>query len=148
MPLGYDHLHLQRVIGQGREDFERMAEDAMRWRVQRGAGLAVITAADRATRGPRVTVRLRLGPLVLDAPCVVVYTVEEPCRRGFAYGTLPGHPEQGEELFLIEHGADEAVTLTVRAFSRPALWWTRAARPGTRLVQRLITRRYLRALDD
>lgn len=147
MPLGYEHLHLQRVIGRGREDFDRLAEQAMRWGVQRGAGLAVGTTAERATHGARVTVQLRLGPLVLDAPCVVVYTVDEPRRRGFAYGTLAGHPEQGEELFLVEYRGDEPVTLTVRAFSRPALWWTRAARPATRLVQRRITQRYLRALD-
>lgn len=101
MPLGYEHLYLQRVIGRGREDFDRLAEQAMRWGVQRGA----------------------------------------------AYGTLAGHPERGEELFLVEHRGDEAVTLTVRAFSRPVLWWTRAARPASRLVQRRITRRYLRALD-
>jgi uncharacterized protein (UPF0548 family) len=148
MPLDYKHLHLQRVIGRGRDDFDRLAERAMRWEVQRGAGLAVRSTAERATDGASVTVQLKLGPVTLDAPCVVVYTVDEPRCRGFAYGTLAGHPEQGEALFLVEHLGDEAVTLTVRAFSRPALWWTKAGRPATRLVQRIITRRYLRALDS
>lgn len=41
------------------------------------------------------------GPLRLRAPCRVVYTVTESRRRGFAYGTLPGHPECGEEAFVI-----------------------------------------------
>jgi uncharacterized protein (UPF0548 family) len=39
------------------------------------------------------------------------------------------------------------VTLTVRAFSRPALWWSRLGGPVGKLVQGLIVRRYLRALD-
>ncbi len=81
-------------------------------------------------------------------PAWFVYTVDEPQRRRFAYGTLAGHPERGEELFLVELSDDETVTLEIRAFSRPALWWSRAATPAARLVQRLVTERYLRALDD
>ncbi len=76
-----------------------------------------------------------------------MYTIQEPDRVGFAYGTLVGHPERGEELFLVERQADDSVTLTIRAFSRPARWYTRLAGPLYRLVQRLIIERYLRALD-
>ena len=36
----------------------------------------------------------------LQAPCRVVYVIDEPDIRGFAYGTLPGHPESGEERFV------------------------------------------------
>ncbi len=32
------------------------------------------------------------------SPCRVVYEVERPDARGFAYGTLPGHPATGEEV--------------------------------------------------
>ena len=39
---------------------------------------------------------VHLGPV--RAPCRVVYVVDEPDRRGFAYGTLPGHPEIDGEL--------------------------------------------------
>ena len=147
MPGGYKHLERRRVVGQGHEVFERAAEQVMRWEVQRRAGLVVDADAERAAEGVRVTTRLGASRLGVAAPCMVVYTVEEPERRGFAYGTLPGHPEQGEELFLVELHADDSVTLTVRAFSRPALWWTRAAAPATRVVQRRVVTRYLRALE-
>lgn len=100
-----------------------------------------------AAEGETVTVRLGLGWLAISASCVVVYTVQEPRRRGFAYGTLAGHPECGEELFLVEHCEDDIVRLTIRAFFRPALWWSRAVSPATHIVQRLVTARYLRALD-
>lgn len=82
----------------------------------------------------------------MKAPCVVVFAVDETRRRGFTYGTLPGHPECGEELFLVEHRDDDTVRLTIRAFSRPALWWSQASAPAGRLVQRAVTARYLGAL--
>ena len=65
---------------------------------------------------------LRLGRrrLAVSAPVRVVYVVDEPRRRGFAYGTLPGHPESGEEAFVVELQEDDEVTFTVTAFSRPA----------------------------
>src|SRR3712207_7231330 len=65
----------------------------------------------------------------------VVYTVEEPDRAGFAYGTLPGHPERGEELFLLDRAPDGQLRLTISAFSRPATWLARAGgdRKSTRL---------------
>ena len=146
MPVGYHHLERHRVIGRGTQAFELAGEAVMHWGVQRGAGLEVTAAAGPAAEGAEVTVRLGFGRFAVAAPCVVVYTVDEPRRRGFAYGTLVGHPEQGEELFLVELRQDETVALTIRAFSRPALWWSRAAGPAARVAQRLVTERYLRSL--
>ena len=147
MPAGYQHLEGTRTLGRGVDDFRRVSDALMSWGVQRGAGLRVDATSEQAASGEIVTVRLGLGALAVKAPCVVVYTVHEARRRGFAYGTLPGHPECGEELFLIEHVDDDSVRLTIRAFSRPALWWTRALSPANRLVQRAVTARYLRALN-
>ncbi|RQP11362.1 MAG: DUF1990 domain-containing protein [Microbacteriaceae bacterium] len=79
-------------------------------------------------------------------PVRVVFVVDEPTRRGAAFGTLPGHPLAGEELFVVERREDYSVWLTVRIFSRPAgPLWT-AALPALRLVQALFVRRYLREL--
>jgi uncharacterized protein (UPF0548 family) len=65
----------------------------------------------------------------------VVYVVDDENRRGFAYGTLPGHAERGEELFAVRYDpADEAVYAEVTAFSRHATWWSRAVGPGTSLL--------------
>ena len=62
---------------------------------------------------------VHLGPV--RAPCRVVYVVDEPDRRGFAYGTLPGHAESGEELFLVRYDpATDEVYAEVTAFSRHA----------------------------
>ncbi|GAA4696164.1 DUF1990 domain-containing protein [Nocardioides conyzicola] len=80
-------------------------------------------------------------------PCRVAYVVAEPDRAGFAYGTLPGHPESGEERFLLTRLSDGRITFTVTAFSRPATRLARAGGPLTRSIQDRVSRRYLRAAD-
>jgi uncharacterized protein (UPF0548 family) len=81
----------------------------------------------------------------LVLPCRVVYVVEEPRRRGFAYGTLPGHPEQGEESFIVVQEDDGSVVFRITAFSRPASALSRLGGPLTRWVQDWMTERYLAA---
>ncbi|VEG54269.1 Uncharacterized protein conserved in bacteria [Mycolicibacterium aurum] len=143
MPTGYHHLRKSSVIGRGRDRFERAAAEGMRWGMLRGAGLRVEATAAVASVGAEVLVHL--GPVA--APCRVVYVVDDADRRGFAYGTLPGHAECGEELFLVRFDpATEEVHAEVRAFSRHATWWSRLGSPLTSLVQRRVTDRYLRAL--
>lgn len=86
------------------------------------------------------------GPISVRVPCRVVYVTDEPARRGFAYGTLPGHPESGEEAFVIDRRRDGTVTFTITAFSRPATLLARMAGPIGRAIQDHITARYLRSL--
>ncbi|MBJ7337449.1 DUF1990 domain-containing protein [Mycolicibacterium sp.] len=142
-PDGYHHLHASAVIGRGRARFEEAATEVMRWGMLRGAGLHVKATTEVAAVGSEVLVGL--GPL--RVPCRVVYVVDEPDRRGFAYGTLPGHAETGEELFAVRYDpADDAVYAEVSAFSRHGTWWSKLAGPFTSLMQRLVSQRYLRAL--
>ena len=79
---------------------------------------------------------------MIKAPCRVVWTVEEYRRTGWAYGTLSGHPECGEEAFVVERTGDGTVWLSVNAFSRPAKWYSRAAGPATRGLQHAYARGY------
>jgi len=80
-------------------------------------------------------------------PSRVVYVVDEPDRAGFAYGTLPGHPEQGEELFLLENDDQNRVLFTVSAFSRGTSTLARLGGPVTGRFQQRMTSRDLTALD-
>lgn len=91
-------------------------------------------------------VALPLGPLRVLAPCRIVYVLEEPYRRGFAYGTLPGHPERGEESFVVTRSPDGEVRFTVTAFSRPADLLARLGAPVAGRIQRRVTRRYVEGL--
>jgi uncharacterized protein (UPF0548 family) len=90
----------------------------------------------------------RLGPLLVVAPCRIVYTTATSSRFGFAYGTLPGHPERGEDAFHVVRHEDDTVTAEIVAFSRPADLPTRLAGPAARLIQKAVTRRYLRGIAD
>lgn len=143
MPAGYHHLRKSAVIGRGRERFDQAAALGMQWGMLRGAGLRVEATTSAAEVGADVLGHL--GPVA--APCRVVYVVDEPDRRGFAYGTLPGHAECGEEMFLVRFDPPSGdVIAEVVAFSRHATWWSRLGAPVTSLLQRVITDRYLQAL--
>jgi uncharacterized protein (UPF0548 family) len=146
MPAGRYHQLERRVrVGDGDEDFERARVTVLTWGMQREAGLLVFPA-DRPPRdGLTVLVVTRLGPLRVIAPCRVLWTVDQSGLAGFGYGTLPGHPESGEEAFLVERGADGVVWARVRAFSRPATWYSRLGAPVARLVQSRVTVGYLAA---
>jgi uncharacterized protein (UPF0548 family) len=126
-PAGYNHLRVQTRIGPV-GTFAAAAENVMTWRMHQAAGMRII--ADRAREGLEVVGHL--GPFRI--PCRVVWTREEPAATGFGYGTMPGHPECGEESFMVESRAD-GVWLVVTAFSRPAAWFTRIAGPVTVLLQ-------------
>lgn len=140
LPTGYHHVHRDVRIGTGAAVFDRAADRLLSWDVHRAAGFAV-TGSPSAIPGATVTLRL----LTLRIPCQVVYTVDEPGRRGFAYGTLPGHPERGEEAFLVTVTGDD-VRFRIRAFSRPASLLARAGGPLNRLVQEYATDRYVSAI--
>ena len=143
LPPGYHHLRESALIGYGRGRFDDASEAVMRWGMLRGAGARVNATTDVAAVGSEVIVRL--GPV--RVPCRVVYVLDEPNHRGFAYGTLPGHAEIGEELFAVRFDpATEAVYAEVTAFSRHGTWWSRLAGPLTALVQRVVSKRYVKAV--
>jgi uncharacterized protein (UPF0548 family) len=143
LPDGYHHVHAVAPIGNGRARFEAAADAVMHWGMQRGAGVLVRADGDIAVVGSEVVVGF--GPL--RAPCRVVYVLAEDHRRGFAYGTLPGHPESGEELFTVRYDpATDTVYAEVIAFSRHGTWWSKLGGPITAVAQRIITNRYLSAV--
>lgn len=145
MPTGYRHVRRSRGIGTGTAAFEGAAQRLLGWDVHRAAGLDVEATASSAIAGSTVVLRLGIGPLRVFAPCRVVVVVDEPRRKGFAYGTLPGHPETGEELFVVTRGADDQVDIHITAFSRPSTWWARVGGPVSRRTQDRITDRYIAA---
>jgi uncharacterized protein (UPF0548 family) len=104
------------------------------------------TGAQLVRPGDTAVLLLGVGILSARIPIRVVYVIDEPTRRGFAYGTLPGHPESGEEAFIVELRDDDSVWLTIRAFSRPAAAWLWLGYPILRLLQAIFTSRYEHAL--
>jgi uncharacterized protein (UPF0548 family) len=148
LPAGCHHVRAERVIGHGREEFERAADEPFAGAVQRRAGATVRLSEVPLREGTHVQMRLRLGPLAFSIPCVVVWAERTTVSCGFAYGTLAGHPERGEERFVDRLMPSGEVIFMIVAFSAPARWFTRLGGPIARLVQSRMTDRYLRALDS
>lgn len=144
LPVGYQHLRRERTLHSA--TFDAAADGVRSWLLQERSGLTVAASDARVEPGTVVRLRFGPGPLALRIPCRVVYVVDEPDRAGFAYGTLPGHPECGEESFVVERRGD-ATTVVITAFSKPATMLARLEGPVSRRVQSVVTDRYLRALD-
>ena len=145
MPAGYQHDHWEADLGgfaEGR--FARSADALRQWRPQTGAGLTVFPGQDVAVDATfALVIRLPVG--YATAAGRIVGVIDEPAHYGFAYGTLPAHPEQGEEAFHVERDGDR-LRFRVVAFSRPRHPLARLGTPVTRAVQRRTIRSYLRAM--
>lgn len=146
LPAGYHHVERSAVVGSGGGDFDRAAAAVFRWAAQRGAGLRIRADGPASTPGTVVLMTAGLRRLGVDIPCRVVWVVDEPRCRGFGYGTLPGHPESGEESFVVTLQPDGDVVYTLRAFSRLATPLSRLGGPVSRQVQRLALDRYVVAI--
>lgn len=152
VPPGYRALRRTADVGAA-EDLGRLGAAVLAWAVQRRSGIAVRDPDGRdagtVEEGleARVVIPLvRLGAVALEvaAPVRVVRVLDGADAVGFVYGTLPGHPEVGEESFVVRRAGGRAV-FELRALSRPAFPYSLAPVVGS-AFQRRYTARYLRAL--
>jgi uncharacterized protein (UPF0548 family) len=142
LPAGY--AHDRRSVDLGPDDDSRfgLAADALAtWAAQRGAGMTVYPA-DQVREGATFAIVFRLPVGFVTAAGRIAYMVDEPNRSGFAYGTLPGHPEQGEEAFIVSR-RDGRVWFELSAFSRPRHPLAVIGRPMSRLMQHRATAGYI-----
>jgi uncharacterized protein (UPF0548 family) len=146
LPSGYVHDRESADLGPfDSATFDRAGTALNSWRVQAGAGLNVFPG-DPVTVGDTfaLVIRLPIGVCAVVAGRVV-FVEEEPGRRGFGYGTLPGHVEQGEEAFAVVRRGDR-MCFEITAFARPRHPLARVGKPVSRMVQRQTTRRYIAAM--
>lgn len=144
-PAGYRHLHRQATLN--RCDFDAAARDLLEWRMHSRAGLRVDASEIPLRQDTVVLMRWGPGPLAVKIPCRVLEVIDESRRRGFAYGTLSGHPEAGEERFILEQLDDGRILFTITAHSRPASTLAKVGGPISRAAQNFMTQRYLQAMD-
>ncbi|MDH3250279.1 MAG: DUF1990 domain-containing protein [Acidimicrobiia bacterium] len=100
------------------------------------------------TEGSTMAFGVRVLGIWATGTCRIVDVIDSSDEFGFSYGTLPHHPEEGEEMFAVRDNGDGTVTFRVAAFSRPAGLLTTVIGPIGRLIQRTMTRRYLRGFAD
>lgn len=140
-------------LGDGMATYRRVAYGILAWQLQKRSGLRIRADNPSVVPGARVVSGFGVGPFRINAPCEVVWARQpvpgdHPQSAGFGYGTLPGHPERGEEAFEVEVDADGRVFFRVTAFSRHSNWFYRAGGALAKRAQRLITSRYIESAHE
>jgi len=142
---GWNTDHDRVRLGHGEAVFQRAREAIDAWRMF-PTEIATLCWPSPPREGLNVCVLYWARPLRiwLLFAARVVYVVDEATPRGakqverygFAYGTLPDHPERGEERFLVEWDRnDDAVYYDLLAISQPRHWLARIGYPYTRYEQ-------------
>lgn len=143
---GYVHDDVAVPLGTGDDTFDAARRALDRWEAHTGAGIVVARDAE-LEEGRTVALAAPLPVGWALATCRIIGVADEPDRYGFAYGTLPLHPEEGEEAFLVERDGGGEVRFRIVASSRPGHWATRLGGPVSRHLQRRALRAYLHALQ-
>lgn len=146
LPANYIKGRRSVTLGSGTATWEAARAALRAWKAHTDAGVEVTPAGAPLEPGTAVVVSTRLGLLWMAGPCRIVYVTDTPERYGFAYGTLPGHPESGEEAFHVVCDAGGRVSFEVVVFYRPVALLARLGGPLSRAVQRRATSRYLAAM--
>ena len=135
-----------RDLDSGVATFAAAIDGLRSWACHGGIGAEVYPADAPIEEGTTLLVILPVGPIRIIVPDRIVAVIDEPDRFGFAYGTLPGHQEVGEESYLVERHGDGRVTATIAVDARAATKAARAIAPVVTVFQRAAVKRYLAAL--
>lgn len=143
-PAGYVVDHTRIKLGSGEIAFEIGKSAIRRWEHFHLGWVEASPTETLIQKGEVIAVMGHvLGHWWLNA-CRIVYVVNEAgpiSRFGFAYGTLPGHAESGEERFLIEWDrSSNEVWYDILAFSRPNYFVTKLGYPLVRHFQKKFAR--------
>lgn len=143
-PAGYVVDRYRVRLGEGEETFERAVSALRSWRMLDLGWIRLLPEDAPIEVGVTVAVLARhYGFRSLNA-ARIVYLIEDSGsvqRRGFAYGTLPGHAARGEERFTVEWDREtDSVHYDVLAMSRPNHPLARLGYPLVRRLQRRFAR--------
>lgn len=145
-PRGFNADHARFQLGSGEQTFARAKESLRRWAQFNLSWGHAFPADTPIEEGRTVAVAFHSLGLWCVGYARIVYVIDEPRRFGFAYGTLPGHMENGEEQFLIERADDGTVWYSIRAFSRPKHVLTWLGYPYVRRLQKRFVRESAEAM--
>ncbi|MCU0655904.1 MAG: DUF1990 domain-containing protein [Polyangiaceae bacterium] len=140
-PAGYKVDRYGTRLGLGEGCYERACAALWAWKMYPSSWFRIFPEGGEAPRPGLVFVTRihHLGFWSLNS-CRILYLIDENeggvRRRGFAFGTLPGHEEQGEERFEVSRDTrSDEVRYDVLAFSRPRSPLARLGAPIARALQ-------------
>ena len=133
---GFDNDHHSIYLGDGDEVFNKARLVLERWDHFPDNWTKIFDLNSDIRQGNVVLVTFRIFGLWWVNSAQIVYTMNEQNRFGFAYGTLKGHLESGEEVFYIEKDETGKVFYHIKAFSSPAYWFVKLGYPVARFFQK------------
>ena len=148
---GYAVDHNRVRLGQGEATFDRAVAALRAWKMFDRGWIEVLPPGASVEVGTTVAVLARHHGFRSLNACRIVYLIGEDdgdvLRYGFAYGTLPGHGERGEERFTVElRRGDDTVHYDLYAFSRPDHPLAKVGHPLARRLQRRFARDSMQAM--
>jgi len=151
VPTDYAVDHNRARLGGGKDTFDRAVAALYAWKMFDVGWVRLVPANAPVEVGMTVAVLVRHYGFYSLNPCRISYTFEQDegglLKRGFAYGTLPGHGEKGEERFTVEwRREDDSVFYDLYAFSRPNHPLAKLGYPLARRLQRRFAKDSLRAM--
>ncbi|MDQ3062096.1 MAG: DUF1990 domain-containing protein [Acidobacteriota bacterium] len=139
IPFGYPINHHRVQIGSGENAFARAKYAIQSWTMYKLEWTRLYPSDTPIAVGKVVCVVVNHGFCWSMNPCRIIYLLEETGeieRFGFAFGTLPGHSEEGEERFTVEwRHADDSVWYELLSFARPHHILAKIGFPFVRLFQ-------------
>jgi uncharacterized protein (UPF0548 family) len=140
IPGNYPVNHHRVQIGSGADVFARAKTAVQSWTMYNLGWTRLYPPETPIAVGEVVAVIVNHQFCWSLNPCRIVYVLEEERaieRFGFAFGTLPGHSETGEERFTVEWRPDDnTVWYELLAFARPQHILAKIGSPFVRIVQR------------
>ncbi len=139
-PSNYTVDHNRIQLGVGAAVYQTAVEGLRRWKQFDLGWLSIVPSTAAIEEDVTVVVKAKSFGIWSLSAARIVYVIDETNgveRFGFAYGTLPGHVETGEERFTIEWDqTDDSVWYDILAFSRPNHPLVRLAAPFARRLQK------------
>ena len=133
---GFNYDSNRILLGEGDAVFKAASQAIRQWTMFPGGWARIYSDTTPIEVGRVVAMCARVMGLWWLNCSRIVYTVNEPNRFGFAYGTLYHHAESGEELFQVKMYENGEVYYELQAFSRPRHWMARLGFPLARFYQR------------
>lgn len=129
-------------------DFDRAVHGIRDWAGHKRAGIVRYPEVPEIRAGETLAMAIPAGPLSVSATARIVEVIEEPDRFGFTYSTLPHHPEDGEESFIVTRHDDGTVEMAVSIMWRGAAVANHVLPPLTRFLQERAINHYLIGTAD
>lgn len=127
-------------------DFDAAKAAIRNWAGHRCGGVSHWPERPEIALGTTIALGVPAGPLAVTASTRIIDVVDEADRFGFTYATLPHHPEDGEESFVVSRRDDGTLDLTITAVSRQSTVAARMCPPISHFFQQRIVDRYLDGL--